>query len=143
MPWSNASAQNYVLLIRNGIQTDVANVQSETAEDVEYYDGETYRDEIDSTFMGTARSLVGDGGGFAPLISNGFQGEISSFSGFDTVNDPHLEQSDSFTHTPPHPLEKTRTRFLWWSGASGTGDVVGWAWADQVVDFSPSTHVRI
>jgi hypothetical protein len=147
MPWSNAAAQNYVLLLQNGIQTSVPGVQSETQEDLLVYDGETYRDEIFATEMGTGRTMIITQAGGGVAVTNGLQvetpGIISGALSFTTPSDPHLEESDSFTHTPPHPLEKTRTRFVWWSGASGTGNVVAWAWQEQVVTFSPSDFIRI
>jgi hypothetical protein len=147
MPWSNAAAQNYVLLLENGIQTSVPGVQSETQEDLLVYDGETYRDEIDATFMGTGRSLIIEQAGGGVAVTNGLQvetpGIISGALTYDSPSDPHLEQSDSFTHTEPRPLEKTRTRIIWWSGASGTGDVVAWSWQEQIVTFSPSDFIRI
>lgn len=144
MPWSNAAQDDYVLLLRNGIETNVQGVQSETAEDVEQYDGETYRDELDATFLGTARNTL-IGGSSDALIPNGSTTNVVGPSGltYDTVQDPLMEQSDSFTHTEPRPLKSTRTRLLWWSAASGGGNVVSWAWADQVVSFSPSAYIRI
>lgn len=149
MPWSNSATQNYVLLLKNGIQTDVPGVQSETQEDIEQFDGETYRNELDATFIGTGRTLqINKQGGGGIVVTNGEQTLFNGTLGTDTYSfavpsDPHLEKSDSFTGTPPHPLESKRTRFLWWSGPSGTGNVVDWAWADQVINFSPSPHVRI
>jgi hypothetical protein len=143
MPWSNAAPAPYVLLLRNGIQTSVPGVQSETQEDLQLFDGETYRDELDATFLGTGRNVAVTGSGTDAIITNGNQSSITGSTGYQAVQDPLMEESDSFSHTPPRPVESTRTRLLWWSAASGTGNVVGWAWADQVVDFSPSTHVRI
>jgi hypothetical protein len=149
MPWSNSAPSPYVLLLRNGIQTSVPGVQSETQENLQLFDGETYRDELDATFLGTGRTLqINKTGGGGIVVTNGEQTVFNGSAGTDTYtfatpSDPHLEQSDSFTHTAPRPVESTRTRLLWWSGAAGGGNVVGWAWADQVVDFSPSAHVRI
>lgn len=147
MPWSNSAADNYVLLLRNGIQTAVPGVQSETAEDVQLFNGKNYRDEMNASFIGAGRTLAGIAGGTsAVLVTNGDQHNVTVAGGtwsFSTPSDPHIEESDSFTHTPPRPEEITRTRFLWWSGATGTGNVVAWAWADQVIDMSPSDHIRI
>lgn len=147
MPWSNTAADNYVLLLRNGIQTAVPGVQSETAEDVQLFNGKNYRDIVDATTMGTGRTLAINQGANGVVITNGeqttFPTILSGAITFQTPSDPHFEESDVITHTAPRPEESTRTRLLWWSGATGTGNVVAWAWADQVVDMSPSDHIRI
>lgn len=139
--WSNTSAQNYVLYVRGRIQTNAPGIQSETQEDLLVFDTEYYRDELDSAFLGTARTLLqASGGAFNTIIANGLQVTSDTFDSFAAQNDPHMEQSDSFTHTPPHPLEKTRSRLYWWSGPTGTGNVVASCWADQYVTLSPSNY---
>lgn len=142
--WTNAVASPYVLYLRGRIQTSLGNVMSETQEDLLVFDTEYYRDELDASFMGTGRTLAGVAGGTnAVLVTNGEQHNVLVSGGtfaFSTPSDPHLEESDSFTHTPPHPLEKTRSRLYWWTGANGTGSVVGTAWADQVICLSPSDY---
>jgi hypothetical protein len=147
MPWSNAAPANYVLLLKNGFETAFPGVQSETSEDLEGFLPEVYRDELDSTFMGTGRSLIIEQAGGGVAVTNGLQvetpGIISGALTYDSPSDPHLEQSDSFLHVDPRPTPYTRTRLIWWSGATGTGDVVGWAWMDRIEAFSPSNYIQL
>lgn len=133
----------YVLL-EGGSVLPISGVTDEyTPTDVEIYDGETYRNEINAAFMGTARTLtLTENGGNGFIIANG--GNISSSSAggaftFATTNDPHLEKSDSWTATPPWPLKKTRTI---WSFPRGTG-YTHTVWADLVQGTSPLPPYRL
>lgn len=147
--WTQATARDYHLTLKRGqLQTQelIESVKSETTEDILYHDGEWYRNEIDAAFMGTARTLIShETGGLSPvdaLIPNGTNDAVVAGSsgatiGFPTVNDPHLEQSDSWTGTPPHPLQKTMTKICWWGDESGTGELIGWAWLHEVYSFLP------
>lgn len=141
--WSNTVAQDYVLTIKNSIKTSAVmpGIQSATQEDLLVYDAEVYRDTIDSAFMGTGRTLsLLEGGGDGLLIGNGTLVSSTSAGGaftYQTPSDPHLEESDEFTHTPPHPMEKTRSMFYFWSGATGTGNLIASVWADQFVSLTP------
>lgn len=142
--WTNTEARNYVLYLRGRIQTNLGAVMSETQEDLIVYDTEYYRDEIDAAFMGTARSLIVNQGANGFIVSNGEQTVnptiLSGALTYATPSDPHLEESDSFNHVPPNPLAKTRSRLYWWSGAPDASNVVGAAWADQVICLSPSEY---
>lgn len=147
--WDNAAAKDYWVLNRRGVVTQLIGVMSQQSEDVEYYNGETYRDELDAAFTGVGRSLqVNKTGGGGIVIANGDQTLFNGTLGTDTYtyatpSDPHLEQSDSFTHTPPRPLQVTRTRLTWWSGAAGSGSVIGQGWIDEVLEFSSNAFDRI
>lgn len=147
MPWSNAAPANYVLLLKNGFETAFPGVRSETSEDLEGFLPEVYRDELDSTFIGTGRTLNVNQGANGFVVTNGEQtvnpATISGAITFATPSDPHMEQSDSFLHVVPRPTPYTRTRLIWWSGAAGTGDVVGWAWMDRIEAFSPSNYIQL
>jgi hypothetical protein len=141
--WSNAVAQDYVLTLKNSTKTSavMVGIQSATQEDLSYWDTEYYRDTIDAAFMGTGRTLnLTEGGGDGLLIANGALTNTTSAGGPFTYVDPsdrHLEESDEYTHTPPHPLEKTRAMFYFWSGATGTGNVVAQCWQDQFIALTP------
>jgi hypothetical protein len=145
--WSSSEPKNYVLLLAGGIKSPMKGIQSQTQVDVVWYDNEVYRDEIDAPFMGTGRTLNVNQGGGGFVISNGEQavepGIISGAITYASPSDPHLEQSDSFLHVAPRFTEKTRSAYLWWSGASGTGDVIGTCWADEFVALSPDTFTRL
>jgi hypothetical protein len=147
--WNNASGPlNYNLLLRGGFKTPVKGVQSKTQIDITWYDNEVYRDEIFAAEMGTGRTLqINKTGGGGLVVTNGEQTLFNGTAGTDTYtfatpSDPHLDKSDSITHTPPRFTQKTRTLFLWWSGPSGTGNVVAEAWADQVISMAPETYTR-
>lgn len=126
----------YVLLEGGSVLIFTEVSAAHTPSDVEIYDGETYRDTIDANFIGTARSLIAhETGGVSnqdALVPNGaitnVVGSSNSAIGFATVNDPHIEESDEFTHTAPHFKAKKRTI---WTFTRGTGfpHVV---WADLV-----------
>jgi hypothetical protein len=141
--WSNTIAQDYVLTLKNSTKTSAVmpGIQSATQEDLIVYDTEVYRDTIDAAFMGTGRTLnLTEGGGDGLLVSNGTLVSSTSAGGafvFGTPSDPHLEESDEFTHTPPNPLAKTRSIFYFWSGATGTGNVIAACWADQFIAITP------
>jgi hypothetical protein len=145
--WSNTIAQDYVLTLKNSTKTSavMVGIQSATQEDLIVYDTEYYRDELDAAFLGTARSLiVHETGGVSPVdvvISNGSTtnvvGSSNTTLSYAAVNDPQVEQSDSFTHTPPHPLAKTRSIIHFWSGATGTGNIVASCWFDQFIAITP------
>lgn len=145
MPWSNAAQQNYTLLLKNGFETNVPGVQSETQEDIEGFLPEVYRDEMDATFTGATRNTLVESASTDSLIPNGSITNVTGVSDltYAAVQDPILEESDSFTHTAPRPTPYTRTRFLWWSGASGSGNVVAWAWEDRIEAFSPSEFTQL
>lgn len=140
--WTSDTVANYSVAFQGRFQTRLLGVQSETQEDILLYDKEYYRDQLFAPELGTGRTLAGVAGGTnAVIIANGDQ-QTTTVSGgtwaFSAVSDPHFEESDSFTHTPPRPLEKTRTRLYWWSGPNGTGNVVGSCWADQNPILSPN-----
>ncbi len=146
--WSSAAQKNYVLLLDGGIKSPMKGVQSQTQVDVVWYDNEVYRDEIFAPQMGTGRTLqVNKAGGGGFFAFNGEQAIEPGVIGSDaftyaTPSDPHLEKSDSITHTPPRFTQKTRSAYLWWDGADGTGNVVGTCWADQFIALSPETYTR-
>lgn len=121
--WTNAVAQDYVLCMRNSTKTSAVmpSVMSETQEDLLVYDTEMYRDELDSSYLGRAWNETG------PSYSVPFA------AGTDVPE----STDDRFQHEPQRPVEKTRSRFYWWTGASGTGSVVGAAWVDQVISLTP------
>lgn len=146
--WSNTAAQNYYVLNRRGIITQLSGVMSQESIDVVFYTGETYRDELDAGFIGAARTLLFEKSGTdSTYVANGQQdtgpSPVSGLLTYATTSDPHLEQSDSFTHTEPRPLQVTRTRLIWWSGAAASGNVVGHGWVDEVVEFSSNEFDRI
>lgn len=131
----------YVTL-EGGIVLLITDVTDEyTPTDVEIYDGETYRNEIDAGFIGTARSLLVDvsgGVGSGPVaIPNGSNLNVVGGSGdtiaYSAVSDPHLEQSDSFTGTPPHFKAKKRTLYSF----PRDGKFTHVTWGDLVIGTSP------
>lgn len=137
----------YVLLEGSAVLPITGVTEQYVPTDVLIYDGETYRDTIDAGFIGTARSLiVHETGGVSPVdvvISNGSTTNVIGSSGttlsYAAVNDPFIEESDEFTHTPPHPLEKTRTLWTFTRG-SGFSCVV---WADLVQGISDKAPYRL
>lgn len=146
--WSNTVAQNYHILNKRGIVSELIGVMSQESIDFVYYPGDTYRDEIDAAFMGSPHTLAGDTTGptAAVVFTNGEQANLTVSGGtftYAAVSDPHFEESDSFTHTAPRPLEITRTKLIWWSAAGGTGNVVGEGWRDVVEELMPAPFDRI
>lgn len=145
--WSNTTAGDLYLLLKRGIQTKLQGVMSQESEDFVFYIGETYRDEIDAAFMGAARSLIVNQGANGFIVANGEQTVtptiLSGALSYASPSDVHLEQSDSFTHTEPRPLQVTRTLLRWYDGANASGNVVGEGWRDLVEDSSNTPFERI
>lgn len=148
--WSSDAQKNYIVLLQGGIKIPMNGVQSQTQVDVAWYDNEVYRDELFASEIGTGRTMqMNKTGGGSFFVTNGEQTVTPSVIGSDAFtfaspSDPHLEESDSFTHTPPRFTQKTRTAYLWWDGATGNGNVIGTCWADEFVSMitSPGTYTR-
>lgn len=115
------AAQNYTIQLINGTQTTVQSVLSETFEDKEVFDLTNYRNELDAGYLGRQWS---DSGSFA-------------------ASDFAEESDDRYNAVVPFNEMKKRTRYVLWSGAVGTGDILFWAWFDQIRDVSTSTHSYI
>lgn len=132
-----AFPETVYVLLEGGSVLIITDVSAEfTPSDVDIYDGETYRDEIDANFIGTARSLMvtvtGGSSAGATVISNGSNTNVVDSGGgtmaFGAVNDPMIEESDSFTHTEPRFKAKKRTMWTF-TRATGFSHVV---WGDLV-----------
>lgn len=144
--WSNTVAQSYYVLSRQGFSTQLVGVMSQVSLSVQYQPGQGYRDEIDASFMGSARTLAGNGGPDAVVIPNGDQTNVQVAGGawtYSTPSDPHFEESDSFNHTPYRTVIFGRTRLQWWSGAGGTGNLIGEGWDDQILQLSSNPFERV
>lgn len=117
------AAQTYYLRFKDGSVTSVASVVSETFEDKTIYDTTNYRDELDAAFLGRAIAATTT----APFASG----------------NPPEGASDSINHTAPRNEAKKRSRICLWSGSSGSGDLLGWAWTDELRGVSTSTFTRV
>lgn len=116
----------------------VLNVESMTEEDIELYDGSTYRDTTDSNFAGRAATgflwseddsiLVGVADKNGPHFVQSGNANLDN----PIPLDPIVGESDEVTHTPPHFWQKTRSRKVFWSGAAGTGVRLSEAWLDEI-----------
>lgn len=145
--WSSDAAQNYNVLFRRGIVSRMEGVMSQESVDFVYNNGETYRDSMDAAFWGRASALAGVAGGTdAIVIANGDQTTVQVSGGtfaYSTPSDPQFEESDEFKHEPPRVLDITRTQVRWWSDAAGAGNLLGWAWLDELISIEPEPFERI
>lgn len=117
------AAQTYTMRLRDGTISVVQGVVSETTEDVTIYDLTNYRDSLDAGYLG--RELTGSF--ITPVVSP----------------IPVESEDDVYNHVAPHNEIKKRTRIVFWSAAAGTGDVLGWVWADEVRAISIGTFTRV
>jgi hypothetical protein len=152
--WTQTTAGSYHLTLKRGQLQTVAlmtSIKSETQEDVDYSDGEWYRDEIDAAFLGAPRTLlVHETGGVSPadvVISNGSNTNVVGSSGttlsFPTGQDPYMDKSDSVTHEPLRKAIKTMTKTLWWGGESGAAPLIGWTWTHEIYSFLPVEITKV
>lgn len=94
--------------------------------DLPYYNGSTTRDILDAAFIGR---------GPVSVLTIGSAPTNPAFNGdLQTQNDPTpvadeimktMQESDPYTHTPPHQNVLAKTVIRYYSGAAGAGDVVG------------------
>lgn len=124
--------------------------------DLSYFDGSTYRDTLDAGFLGCPRTLVRQGrdtdlslniaqsyvawNGYAayPAMERSVEPDpaIPDFAEFADVSDPHLEESDEFTHTEPRFWEKQRTEIQFRTADAGAGDILSFVWKDEIAGLT-------
>lgn len=146
-------AYTIYIQFKNGTQTTVADVTAESKEDVDYFDGSTYRDGpyYAAGTLNTGDSVVTtntDSG--ASLVEEEVSFTLSTTPfvvlGSTTGTAPTTSTPASITHVvaddalkiPPRPHPRKRTRYKW-TTAGGTY----WAWGDLIVAVSSSAHTYI
>lgn len=138
------AARDYIVVTEDGKEMLLPGVLSITKEDVVNYDNSVYRDSLGQDVLGRAViSNVSQSftvpGGTGTLTATGLEGVWEVKDGTDTYaiggevvrTDPYFEEDDAFNHVPPHQTEKKDTRYCFWTGATGTGDLVGSVWKSQ------------
>lgn len=151
--WTSTAAQNVYIIVngRTQSQQPITGVQSCTQIDVTTYDTDTYRNELSAAYVGRSwvYRLDYTVGGLndAEVISGNF-GAATSISGdgtsaFSQVEDTLSTKDDVYMGTLPFSTPKIRSMMLFWSGASGTGNVVHQCWVDEETQYSVQPSQQI
>lgn len=113
-----------IVLLRGQQTLSITGAVSETQESVTYSDGTNYRDLFPSSYTGQAwATSAGDPSTVTiPFVSPS----------------EWMDLDDQANHVAPRNTPKTRSMMKWWSGAAGTGDVVGKCWQDQFIGYGDS-----
>ena len=119
------AAQNYTLRYRDGTVTTIVGVLSQTVEQVTIYDLSNYRNTLDAATIG--RAWI----------------DTPSLDPSNTPPTYAENYDDVLDGTAPHKEEKQRTFIVFWSGAAGTGDVLGKVWHDELRGYSIGTYTRV
>lgn len=115
------------VIIKGGFYETVVGAKSRARVDLPYYDGSTTRDEVDAGFIGRGPVSVLTNTGIGTVSP--FSGDVAVAGNTTTVLSDEIatmmQQSDSFTHVPPHQNVLAKTFIRYYDGAGATGNVVG------------------
>lgn len=155
--WSSAVAQSIYIRQTGLVQTGpIAGVMSCSLVDITNYDQDVYRDtsDITSPWPAFIQHVLAGGPPYAALTPTPYQLGLDTYAtklltktteaGVETKADiPIADATDAVTtlddrasHIPPRSTQKTRSMYLWWSGATGTGNVLASCWADEFISTS-------
>ena len=107
-----------------------------------------YWDEVPASFVGGPADVAGSSATTLQVFD-----DVAHASSHDEVintsvavqlstNAAIIQQSDSFTHVAPHPEVFKRTMMVFWSGATGAGNVVAYLDFSKFDQFSSAIPVR-
>ena len=152
--WSNAAPQSGYLIVngRTQSQTPIVGVQSRTQIDVAIYDMDTYRNEMSAARIGRPWQIItevdqvspgGSGVVIGPSPAGVVVDELDPPVVIAQTQDTVVAKDDPYNATPPFSTPKIRSLYLFWSGASGTGDILAECWADEYTEFAivPSQQI--
>lgn len=141
---SPVSGTLYLLLKNDRIVCQITGALSVSAQDVLVYDTSTHSELIDASMTGNAHMMPTVLKGSESNAASGFGGTLTSFSGSSALKGADslaAGTTDSIMCDPsavtPVPTQKTDTLFKWWSGASGSGNLVAMAWKSQIRYVGP------
>ena len=126
---------------KNGTQSTIAGVTAETKEDIDYYDGSTYRD---GPYYASGVQHSGGTGAINTNFNLSTNAHVvlgnSTGAALTTVTPGATTEAvaDDVLKIPPRPHPRKRSRYKW-----TTADGVFWAWADLIVAVSSSTHTYV
>lgn len=121
------SSKPIFVILKGGFYETVLGAASRARVDLPYYDGSTTRDELDAGFVGRGPVSIFNGSNTPEVVTGDFSTQTST-TDVATFPDSILktqQESDSFTHTPPHQNVLAKTYVRYYSAANGTGNVVG------------------
>jgi hypothetical protein len=116
--------KTYHVLLKDGSKSSVTGATSASFVDGDYYDGSTYSQIIGADVLGNshwvpiAKKAAENGYGYVGAAN----GEVTPLFGGETVEEC-VDEAFVLTATPGKTL-KSCTMMLFWSGASGTGNVL-------------------
>lgn len=115
-------AKDLTVFLKKNVRFTMIGVVTEEQEDLDLFERSTYRDIVDASVLGRPVEV---GNVFTP-------GEPGD----------HKEDyySDLWDHEPPRQEMKTRSRFVW---KDATPEILGWAWADEIVSIATGVPTRI
>ena len=156
--WTSAAAVDGYIRTSQITTGLVAGVRCCDALDVDYYDGENYRDDFFSTVSSIGNTLVkfpALGVGKTHLDALELTtpdtppvfdtGELTPSANADSI----ISGTDPLMHVPPRNEQKKRTLFRYWTGpfaaGTGTGNVVAAVFAEEgeMPEFSSSPFAFI
>ncbi len=136
--WSSTVAQNGYLIVKKvQSNTAIAGVMSCSQFDIDTYNGDTYRNELSGNFIGPVNwysfNMSGMPVSIAPITP--------LTSPFDQTTESEVILDDiaatcAGTPIPPYTAPERISFFLFWSGATGTGNVLAMCKVEDFVEFS-------
>ena len=120
-----SSAKPIFVVLKGGFYDTVVGALSRARVDLPYYDGSTTRDTIDASFIGRGPVSLFNGSNTPEVVTGDFSTETSDIPVQADALLEAIEESDDYTHTPPHQNVLAKTYIRYYDGASATGNVVG------------------
>jgi len=119
------SAKVIFVILKGGAYGTVVGAASRAQVDLPYYDGSTTRDEIDAGFVGRGPVSLFQGSNTPEVVTGDFSTQTNPIATQPDAILLSIQESDAYTHTPPHQNVLAKTYVRYYSGVNATGNVVG------------------
>lgn len=139
--WSSATAKDGYLIVKGRLQSSgpITGVQSCVQVDLTVYDKQ-------DTFRNTLQGNVGGETNWWEFNVSGQPVKVAPITAFTSPTTPTVNSWAVFDDVmmsavtgvlvPPHTTPKVESYFLFWSGATGTGNVLAMCKCEDFVEFS-------
>ncbi len=141
--WSNTVAQDGYLIVRGKIQSQnpIKGVMSCSQFDLIIYDTTTYRNELSSAYIGRpwadfATNIDDPTSVTVPVALAAVNGVFRISSATTQTQDTITAKDDQYNATPPFSTPKMLSFFMFWSGATGTGNLLAFCRVDEFTEWS-------
>lgn len=137
--WSSTAPQSGYLIVKKVQSTaPIVGVMSQTQVDLTVFDKETYRNELSQNFIGPADWPSFNLSGMPVFISpiTPLTSPFDQTTGSEVILDDVATSLATGVPVDPHSTPKKESYFLFWSGATGTGNVLAMCKIEDFVEFS-------